>query len=162
MKKIPLSSGKKALVDDDDYEALIKHSWWFDGRYAVREKRYGPRKRNKKRKYYMHRVVMDCPKSMMVDHINGNKLDNRKENLMVCTQVENQQNRKRQQSNNTSGYRGVSYNNTLGYWVVQGYYDGERVWCKYFKTKEEAIENRKKFEEKYFISLTPGSSVVAV
>ena len=72
MKKIKLTRGKYALVDRDNYESLNNYHWWFDGRYAVSNKMI----KLKSTKIYMHRLLWGNPKNR-VDHINGDKLDNR-------------------------------------------------------------------------------------
>lgn len=83
--------GKFAIVDADDYEELIKHRWHLQGGGYVA--RYN---KTKPLLVLMHRQVMSTPKNMQTDHINHNKLDNRKDNLRVCTSYVNQQNRTRQ------------------------------------------------------------------
>lgn len=85
----------------------------------------------------VHRIVMDAPKSMQIDHINGKRWDNRKENLRLCTNAQNQQNRRAQKSNNT-GYKGVysakgKYRATLAK-------DGIRRHLGYFTDPKKAHE----------------------
>lgn len=95
VEKIPLS-GKKGLglfvlVDRDDYEKVGGKKWHLSSYgYAVRTE-YKDGKISKR--LYMHRVIMGCPDGMVVDHKNGNKLDNRKSNLRICTDAENHRNR---------------------------------------------------------------------
>lgn len=104
MKEIQLSKGKSTIVDDDDYEVLNQYKWYCSHGYAVRDKII-----NKSRtSYRMHRVIMNCPENMQVDHINGNPLDNRKINLRICTKNQNNKNLKKPLTNKT-GYKGVSY-----------------------------------------------------
>ena len=119
MKKIRLwknkdeLSDKYALVDDEDYERIVE----------TKDKRGKPKKwychnNNTSSDYAMsgdrrdsiHRLVMGNPKGMCVDHINGDTLDNRKENLRVCTISQNSQN-KRLKSHSQSGYKGVHERN---------------------------------------------------
>lgn len=89
MKKIKLTQGKYALVDDDDFEELNKYKWCYIGcGYAVRS----VGKRLHQKTVYMHRVIMNTPKGYETDHINHDRLDNRKCNLKVCTPCENQRN----------------------------------------------------------------------
>lgn len=82
MKTIQLTQGYIAIVDDEDYEKLSKKNWCISGHspwlYAYRKG--GER---------MHRSIMNAPKDMQVDHINGNTLDNRKKNLRICSLAEN-------------------------------------------------------------------------
>lgn len=96
MREIPLTQGKVAIVDDEDYEAMAKHKWClYDNRrghqYAVRFTRVP-----KKRLVRMHRVILGEPEELVVDHINGDGLDNRRQNLRVCTRTENIRNSKSQ------------------------------------------------------------------
>jgi len=107
MKLIPLTHGKFAQVDDDDYEWLSQFNWCVQGNYAARAK---SKKRGEKGAFFvfMHRAVMGLGDKRgidrIVDHINRNSLDNRKENLRICTQSENLVNSR---INNKFGYKGV-------------------------------------------------------
>lgn len=76
---------KYALVDQEDYDALSQYKWYLrnDGYVAAKDT------------VYLHRMVMSTPQGMHTDHLNHDKLDNRKENLRICTPIENMQNTKR-------------------------------------------------------------------
>lgn len=112
MKKIPLSQQGKnagkyfALVDDEDYERLNKNFWQVHstgkGIYASCKKR----ENGKQICYLMHRMILNCNNGEIIDHIDGNTLNNQKNNLRVCTFTQNAQNKKKQR-NNKSGYKGV-------------------------------------------------------
>lgn len=104
-KQILLTRWKIALVDNDDYDWLSEWTW---AAYLNSGKWYACQsKKNYSRVTVpMHRVIMDAPKGMVVDHINGDGLDNRRANLRICTTAENMRNRGLP-SNNTSGYKGV-------------------------------------------------------
>jgi hypothetical protein len=105
MREIKLTKGKVAIVDDSDYEVLSAFTWYFDGRgYASRTLCIGY---PKCKHYRMHRQVLGIvdPK-IHVDHINGDRLDNRKSNLRLCSNAENMRNRGALKSN-TSGFKGV-------------------------------------------------------
>lgn len=128
MKKIPLSQGLFALVDDD-FELI--HKWHVSrARYTA----YAIR-RDKKNHVLMHREIMGFPDSF-VDHINGNGLDNRKENLRLVTHAENMRNR-RVQANNKSGFRGV-HQKKDGFWYAQIKIDGVQKYLGCYKTPQEA------------------------
>jgi len=118
MKKVPLNKGFFSLVDDKDYEFVAQWTWHFDGKYAFRSKRYGPRKEGKSYKIYLHRLITNCPPNKQIDHINRNALDNRKCNLRICTKKENNHNRDKN-SNNTSGFKGVWWDKRYKKWSVQ-------------------------------------------
>jgi hypothetical protein len=103
LKIIYCVSGEEILVDDEDYY-LSEYSWYFhksDG-YAYRNLEH---KRNSKR-IQIHRDIMPCEEGFEIDHIFGNKLDNRKENLRIVPHKINARNRKIP-SNNKTGYMGV-------------------------------------------------------
>lgn len=131
--KITLTKGKYALVDSEDLEKLSKYKWHYNLRgYAVTN----PGTRKEKELILMHRLINNTPVGMQTDHINGNKLDNRKENLRTATSMQNIWN-KPKQSNNTSGYKGVSKVKSSGKWEMQIRAGKQRI-SRRFKTKEEA------------------------
>lgn len=108
MKKIPLTKGKYALVDDQDYKKVNELKWYFEHGYA----------RHSNPVLYMHRFILQAKKGQICDHKNGNKLDNRRVNLRFCSVSQNLMNAKRRKSNR-SGYRGVSFDNTRHKWLAQ-------------------------------------------
>lgn len=138
MREILLTQGKVVLVSDEDYEELNKHKWYAykcaNTFYAQRTLTIGV---GKYRTVRMHSIVMKTPKRMETDHINGNGLDNRRENLRVCTRSENLMNQKRG-INNTSGYKGVSWHKGTEKWQSKIAAKGKRIYLGLFKEKEEA------------------------
>ena len=124
MKRIPLTQGQFALVDDKDFEELSKYKWCADRNscvksfyairsvYATRSRRSISSHRKRRVKVYMHRIILDAPKGLQVDHINHDTLDNRKENLRLVTASQNRQNQ-RIRSNNTTGFKGVSFEQSV-------------------------------------------------
>lgn len=77
-------------------------------------------------KTYLHRAIMNAPEDLVVDHINGNTIDNRKENLRLCSNIDNTKNLKKQHNGYTSQYKGVSFYTRDSNWEVNvaGYYYG--------------------------------------
>jgi hypothetical protein len=108
-KQISLTQGQVAIVDDWWFEELNQHKWNAQWRpdiksfYAVRN---SSRLFGKQAKIFMHVAIAGTPNGMCTDHINHNTLDNRSENLRVCTSHQNAYN-KRKHIDNTSGYKGV-------------------------------------------------------
>ena len=128
MPQIPLTKGQFALVDDCDYQALIALGKWClsNSGYAVH---YFVDATGKRKMLYMHRVVMQQTlgqpilPGLQVDHINLNRLDNRRENLRLATRSQNQAN-KGVQTNNSSHYKGVNGNG--GRWEARIRFQGKR------------------------------------
>lgn len=134
MKYLTLSSGKVAIVDDDDYEWLSKYKWSYSKRgYAVRE----VSSNGKSTRIYMHRLINKTPRGYETDHISQDKLDNRKINLRTVTRSQNMHNLS-PQKNNTSGYRGVSWHSQRGRWTVRCKIDGKYKSLGMYDTPEEA------------------------
>lgn len=136
MKKIPLTSGGYALVDDEDYEFLVQWSWriWKpQNRHAVYVRRGYDSKA-------MHRIILglDDP-SIVVDHRNHDGLDNTRSNLRVCTTGENCRNRK-VNPNTTSGYKGLYLNRATNKWVARIKHKKKCYRLGTFPTAEEAAE----------------------
>lgn len=96
---------KCAIVDDDDFSRLSKYSWSFHPITGYPQRSYKHKKKSKTQ--FLHRLVLKDISYQHIDHINGNKLDNRKSNLRPCTASQNHQNIKK--CKGKSGYKGVYF-----------------------------------------------------
>jgi hypothetical protein len=131
MTEIKAVSGQTILVDDADYDTLSAHRWYVHLAHKVY---YATADVNRHR-ISIHQMIMNAPKGVDVDHINGNGLDNRRSNLRLATRGQNIAN-SRMYSNNTTGYRGViAYG---GGWRAQLKCQQRLFTSPNFKTKEEA------------------------
>lgn len=132
-KEIQLTQGKVAIVDDEDFEELNKYKWTLMKSGA--EVCYAYRKEYPTNKsILMHKTLVNFN---MVDHIDGNGLNNQKSNLRECNKSTNDANRKKQR-NNTSGYKGVYYENPTGRWYSKIGYKMKQIRIGSFESKEEA------------------------
>lgn len=114
MQTIKLTKGKYAILDDEDFETLSIYKWNFHNQgYAVRSLFKGSSKRHDV--VLMHRQIMKTPSNKDTDHLNGNKLDNRKCNLVICDTKHNMRNRKGN-SLSSSRYKGVSWQKQINRW----------------------------------------------
>jgi len=146
MKEIRLNKERVALVDDDNYEWLNQWKWSWKpdrhGGYATRIE-----SRPVRRLISMSRLIMGEPEGLEVDHINQDKLDNRKENLRVCTTLENSRNKSITKSNKT-GYKGVSEYPRYNCYRARISIDGKDRFLGYFdEIKDAAREYDKKAKE---------------
>lgn len=132
-KKIPLTQGKVAIVDDEDFAFLSQWKWYYAKGYAVRN--IGPT--NQQRQLQMHRVVMSIPKGRNIDHVNGVKLDNRRCNLRIATHPQNRYN-SRPFTNSTSPYKGVALYRKTRKWRALIHYQGRAYHLGYFHSEEAA------------------------
>ena len=134
--KVIVATGKEVLVDDDfelprgrtiyvakshGYVILIKYEGKIDDKYVYS-------------RIYLHRYITGAPDGMFVDHINGNKLDNRSCNLRVCTMAQNNMNT----GPKTGKYKGVHWSKTQKKWVSQITKDGKTQTLGSFGTEEAA------------------------
>ena len=137
MKKIKLTQGKYALIDDKDFDNLSTMSWQVhklgNNYYAYHCSNIKGKTKNIK----MHRYLLNYPTGMDIDHINGNGLDNRRENLRICTRSENLRNSKLR-NNNTSGYKGVSWSKMRKKWIVQIRFDNKSKCLGFYSDKIRA------------------------
>ena len=141
MKTIPLTQGKVAVIDDDDLELVSKYNWYYlPNGYAANKT---------KKTIYMHRLIAGTPDDMETDHINGDKLDNRRCNLRICTKQDNMRNRDKQ-NNNTTGYKGVYKTTGSEKWRAQIVINRKAKHLGLFDTREEAAQAYREAEKKYF------------
>lgn len=114
--RIPLTNGGCAMVDPADLPTLSKYKW----RQQFRPDRAVAAVvcRSLGRLILMHHLVLPVSGGELVDHRNGNPLDNRKDNLRRCTHAQNMRNR-RKHSNNRSGYKGVYFEARRRHWIAK-------------------------------------------
>ena len=118
LKEIKITQGKIVTVSDMDYEELIKFNWSYSAStgYAVRK---GRKSLNEPRTVHMHRFIMDASSKVQIDHINGNKLDNRRLNLRIASVQKNAFNRKKPKVECTSIYKGVLQRKNSEKWIAR-------------------------------------------
>jgi hypothetical protein len=140
-KEIQLTNEIFTIVDDEDFEYLNQWKWYLlkskTNYYAIRTSR------PENKLIQLHRVVIQAKKGEIVDHVNRNKLDNRKSNLRICTISQNNQNRKISKLNK-SGFNGVSWNSNNKKWVAQIACNNKKVHIGFFN---DPIEAAKAFNE---------------
>ena len=142
MKEILLeNTGNKAKIDDDDYELVVSFGKWYesDGGYAIKKTRVS----GKNVSIRMHTLINNTPKNLVTDHINGDRLDNRKGNLRSVTQAINAWNSNRNPNRKYDLPKGVSYDKSRDKYV------GTRTLRRRFDTKEEAIKFTQESEMLY-------------
>lgn len=142
MKKIPLQNNKGfALVDNEDFEELSQYKWFLKwSGYAVR-RTFGRGGKH----VLMHRQILQAEKGTVIDHINRNKLDNRKTNIRFCTVAQNGWNRGCA-SHNTSGFKGVyrDARRNQHQWFIKLVVNKQPLYLGSFNTPEEAYSVYKK------------------
>lgn len=138
MREVPLSKGMIALVDDEDYPIVCVWKW-----HARKEGNiYYARSTGVYQifgSWYLHRLILNPGGGEIVDHIDGNGLNNQKSNLRIVSESENRRNTTAP-SRNTSGVRCVHYCKTKRKWVAKYRTKGKVTHVGNFDTKEEAKE----------------------
>jgi hypothetical protein len=139
-RKIELTQGKFAVVDPEDFEKLNAYKWYAqksynNNFYAVRMT-HGP---HGIRKFIsMHRQITKPPPSLVVDHKDGNGLNNRKENLRIATEAQNHCNCRKTSKKTTSKYKGVCYNKQRSKFRADIKCNGHRKFLGHFDSEEDA------------------------
>lgn len=144
MKKLRLSNGSVTLLDNEDFE-LVKNMIWHEATngYAVNTS-------TKFTTIYLHRLVTKAIKGDITDHINGNKLDNRKKNLRLCGTEGNARNRGKGKGLTSSVFKGVSWHPTQKQWRARVKIDGSEVMIGFFSNERSAARAYNKLASKLF------------
>lgn len=130
-KEIPLTQDQVAIVDDEDFERLSRHKWTYNNGYAMRKDR-------NRQWIGIHRAVLNASAEQHVDHINGDTLDNRQENLRLCTARQNVCNSGPR--GGTSKFKGVYWFRWKNKWAAQIRCKGEKYHLGYFDSEVEAAK----------------------
>lgn len=133
MKTIPLTQGKVAVVDDEDFVELSQYKWHarqIDNTfYATRQP---PRNGSATRPpaILMHQSIMSAPRGSCIDHINHNGLDNRRENLRIVTTTQNAQNQRSRTG--SSRFKGVYWHKGAQKWIARIVINGQKTYLGSF------------------------------
>lgn len=136
-----LFNGEFFYFDLEDYDLIKNYRWSKKERgyiYTKQENKY----------IRMHRLVMNCPDDMDIDHINHNTMDNRKSNLRIVTKSQNHMN-KTIYKNNTSGVKGISWDSRKNKWLVELQKENTKIKIGRYDDFNEAVEARLEAEYKY-------------
>ena len=134
--KISLTQGQFAIIDKADYELLIQHKWcasWYE-----RMQDYAAVSRIDGRVQLMHRYLLNAPAGLVVDHRNHNMLDNRRDNLRLCTQQQNSANSRKPKRKTYSRYKGVSWDKNNSKWQAGIMVNYKRIGLGRFNSEIEA------------------------
>ena len=152
---ISTKNGETFLMDYDDYLNSEKddiHWYIHENTHATKEEKYVISKRKIDSRYNvvkLHNYIMNPPDNMVVDHIDGNTMDNRKSNLRIVTQQQNSWN-KSVAVNNTSGVKGVSRVRRSGKWVSRITHNGKRITLGTFENFQDAVLARVEAEKELY------------
>lgn len=135
----------EVFVDKEDLEYLSQFNWRIiNGNYIARERS----RTLGKITILLHREIINCPKNREVDHINGNPLDNRKENLRIVTRSKNMMNKRKLKDTFSSKYKGVHWHKHNKKWIAKLRYNKKDIYLGSFMLeKEAALAYNKKAKE---------------
>jgi len=142
MKKIKLTTGEYTLISNKDFKKTIKYNYYLKNGYAQTT--------SFRNRIYLHRLIMDFPKKgLEIDHKDGNRLNNQRSNLRICTRKQNQGNRV-SGKNSSSKFKGVSWEKKKLKWRASMTCNKKTIYLGSFKVEEDAALAYNKMAKKYF------------
>jgi len=135
MREIQLTRGKVAIVDDEDYDELSKFSWFCSSNGYVGRNNSTVGGKPVPKQTLMHMQIIGNLEGFQIDHINRNKLDNRRCNLRHVTHQQNMQNIA---GHGASQYKGVRWRKHCKKWQARSHYGGREHHIGYYDTEKEA------------------------
>ena len=158
MIEIPLRRARvvvaHALIDDIDADRIAGRTW------RITSYGYAITSIDQSRNVLMHRMILDAPAGLVTDHVNGDKLDNRRENLRLVHQAQNNQNLPPHRTG-TSPYRGVSWRTAKGRWAAQACVNNRQHHLGYFDDELEAARVAAEFRAAHMPFANPARDVRA-
>ena len=147
MKRIPLTQGKFTLVDDQDFDLVSRFSWYTMRSYETLF--YARAVLSGRSRIFMHRLILDAPNGLVVDHVNRDGLDNRRTNIRICTMSENMRNQTRHRDG-SSKFKGVSWDQDRGKWRASLRVNGKTYNLGRYFSEEKAAMAYDKFALEQF------------
>lgn len=141
--------GGDISISSKDYQNISQYKW--TAQMARNWKRYviaSIKLEGKWKTVQLHRFILGAKKGQEVDHVNGDTLNNTRENLRICTKSQNRMNQDKYKNNN-SGYKGVHFDRHIGKWRAQVNKDGTYLFSKYYDNLMEAVDAYNKNAKRY-------------
>lgn len=136
MKTIQLTQGKVAIIDDEDYEKVCTKKWYAHKRTG----KYYAESGGINGRYMLHIFVMGLENGVLLDHKDGDSLNNQKENLRVCTRQQNSYNKKPYSTAPIAGIKGISLNKKSKRWRAQIQKDKKKIYIGVYSNYLDAAK----------------------
>ena len=138
--------GRDVIISPQDYNIVVSKKWqWAGSRRAYLYHHY--REAGKRKCIMLHRLILNAPKGVCVDHKDGNTFNNTRENLRLCSQSQNLQNRRARQNTHL---KGITFRRDRNRWRARIKYNGKELYLGYYRTQEEAHAAYLEAARKYY------------